>query len=156
MASDGKIDEREVALIKLLSQESALFSDSELQEITNGFLIEINANLQSFIGDYFRILKTTELTEKQELNLIDFAIKMIKADELIEYSEIKFFKVIRNCLKSNDQTILNAHPGIESFLENDIGMENSIEKLTNQYFESAHLEDFKPTFDPSISLNFLS
>jgi hypothetical protein len=42
------------------------------------------------------LLGKSTLTEQEELTLIDFAIQTIKADEQIEYSEIKFFKNIRH------------------------------------------------------------
>ena len=89
------------------------------------------------------MLSRSNLTEKEELTLMDFAIQTIKADEEIEYSEIKFFKNIRHRLKISDENILAVYPDIEQFLEEDIVTESSIEKITKQYLETAKLPQFE-------------
>ena len=80
---------------------------------------------------------------KLTLILIDIAIKTIKADDNIQYSEIKFFKNIRLRLKISDENILTVFPDIEQFLENDIITESYLEKITNQYLDSAELPQFE-------------
>ena len=106
-------------------------------------MLEINSKGKCFISDYFASLKESSLSEQEELTLIDLAIKTIQADEIIEYSEIKFFKVIRNSLKISDDNILSVYPGIEKFLEKDIITESYLEKITNQYLEVAELPQFE-------------
>jgi hypothetical protein len=69
-------------------------------------------------------------------------VQTIKADELIEYAEIKFFKVIRNNLKISVEKILAVYPDIESWLEEDISTESKLDKLMKQYFDSAELPQF--------------
>ncbi len=105
MASDGHIDDREIALIKSMCEKSPLFKDFNFQEEINFLVNKINTRGKEFISYYFDLLDKTTLTEKEELTLIDFAIQTIKADEQIEYSEIKFFKNIRHRLKVNDEKI---------------------------------------------------
>jgi uncharacterized tellurite resistance protein B-like protein len=143
MASDGKIDNREIALIKSLCEKSPLFKDYNFQEEINSLVSKINTRGKEFITYYFELLGKTPLTEKEELTLIDFAIQTIKADEQIEYSEIKFFKNIRHRLKVNDNDILAVFPDIEQFLEEDIITESFLDKITSLYLESADL----PMFD---------
>jgi hypothetical protein len=103
---------------------------------------EINNNGRSFIQNYFDILKETQLTEEEELTLIDFAIKTINADEQVEYSEIKFFKNIRHRLKVSDDKILEHFPDIELYLEQDIISVGFLDKITIQYFEATELPQF--------------
>jgi hypothetical protein len=67
----------------------------------------------------------------------------MKADEQIEYSEIKFFKNIRHRLKVSDENILAAFPDIEQFLEEDIVTESFLGKITSQYLEAADLPQFE-------------
>jgi len=76
--------------------------------------------------------------------LIDFAIQTIKADEQLEYSEIKFFKNIRMRLRISDETILNAYPDIEMLLEKDIITDFSLNKLTTQFLYDYKLPQFEP------------
>lgn len=143
MASDGHIDNKEIALIKSMCEKSLLFKDFNFQEEINSLVNKINTNGKEFISYYFDLLKKSILTETEELTLIDFAIQTIKADEQIEYSEIKFFKNIRHRLKVSDDTILATFPDIEQFLEEDIITESFLDKITNQYLEAAELPIFE-------------
>ena len=143
MASDGNIDNREIALIKSLCEKSPLFVNFNFQEEINILVSKINTRGKEFISYYFDLLKNTSLTEQDELTLIDFAIQTINADEKVEYSEIKFFKNIRHRLKVSDENILAVYPDIEQFLEEDIVTESLLDKITNQYLESAELPQFE-------------
>lgn len=142
MASDGNIDKREIALIKSMCENSPIFVEFNFKKEINELVKKINTSGKEFLSYYFDLLKESKLTEDQELTLIDFAVQTIKADELIEYSEIKFFKVIRNNLKIKDEMILAVNPDIEYWLEEDISTESKLDKLMKQYFDSAELPQF--------------
>lgn len=143
MASDGSIDNREIALIKSMCEKSPIFKDFNFQEEINSLVSKINTGGKEFISYYFDLLGKATLTEQEELILIDFAIQTIKADEQIEYSEIKFFKNIRHRLKVSDDKILAMFPDIELFLEEDIVTETFLDKITYQYMEAAELPQFE-------------
>lgn len=143
MASDGNIDNREIALIKTMCENSKLFKEFNFQEEINSLVNNINLNGREFISCYFDLLDKSILTEKEELTLIDFAIQTIKADEQIEYSEIKFFKNIRHRLKISNEDILAVFPDIEQFLEEDIVTESFLSKITSQYLEAIQLPNFE-------------
>ena len=143
MASDGKIDKREIALIKTMCEKSPLFENFNFHEEINTLVSDINTKGKEFISYYFDLLDKSQLTEKEELTLINFAIQTIKADEVIEYAEIKFFKNIRHRLQISDESILAVYPDIEQFLEEDIKTESFLDKITSQYLESAILPQFE-------------
>jgi len=65
------------------------------------------------------------------------------ADGQVEYSEIKFFKIIRHRIKVNNEKILERFPDIESFLEEDIVTESFLDKITSQYLNTAELPLFE-------------
>ncbi len=142
MASDGHIDNREVSRIKTMCAKSPLFKDSNFHEEINLLVSEINTAGKAFITHYFDLLGKTSMSEQDELTLIDFAIQTIKADEQIEYTEIKFFKNIRHRLKVSDDNILAVFPDIEQFLEDDIVTESFLDKITIQYLQAAELPQF--------------
>jgi uncharacterized tellurite resistance protein B-like protein len=142
MASDGNIDNREIALIKSLCENSPLFKDYNFHEEINSMVNDINTGGKEFISNYFELLVKAILSDQEELTLIDFAIQTIKADEQIEYSEIKFFKNIRHRMKVSDETILIAFPDVEQFLEEDIVTESFLDKITSQFLENAELPQF--------------
>lgn len=142
MASDGNIDNREITLIRTMCSDSTLFGELDFQQEMNALVTAINIRGKEFISDYFDSLATSSLTEKEELLLIDFAIQTIKADDQIEYSEIKFFKNIRHRLKVSNEIILSAFPEIEQFLEEDIITETLLDKITRQYLDISKLPQF--------------
>ena len=143
MASDGNIDKREITLIKSMCEKSPLFENFNFQEEINSLVTQINSNGKEFISTYFDLLKANSLTQQEELTLIDFAIQTIKADEVIEYSEIKFFKAMRKCLNITDEIILAVYPDLEFYLEEDIHTGSKLDKLINNYLSSVELPQFE-------------
>jgi len=143
LASDGNVDEREISLLKSVFSEKEQYKDLNFDEKINSFIKNYNEKGKQFFTFYFDLLKESNLTEEEELSIINIAIKTIKADELIEYSEIKFFKIIRHNLKISDEKILAVFPDIEQFLEKDIITESYLEKITNQYLDVAELPKFE-------------
>ena len=143
MASDGEINPKEIALIKTLCEESSYFANFKFDEEINKLIIKLNEGGKEFIKYYFDILKNSTLSEPEELTLIDFAVKTIHADGVDEYSEIKFFKVIRHNLKVTDERIIASYPEIESWLEQDIITESYLDKITKQYLDIAELPKFE-------------
>jgi uncharacterized tellurite resistance protein B-like protein len=145
MASDGDIDKREVDIIKLICRPSS--KNVNLNDEINLYISDINADSRKFITNYFTTLEQSDLTEQEELTLIDVAIKVIKADEIIEYSEIKFFKNIRHRLKVSDEKIIEYFSPtveeIDQFLGDDIIMGNFLDKITEQYFNTIELPSFE-------------
>ena len=84
-----------------------------------------------------------ELSEANELKLIEVAIATIKADDIIEYSEIKFFKVIRSKLKIDNEPILEKHPDFEDYLEQDIISDSYLARLQNDFLDSHISNEFE-------------
>ena len=146
MASDGNIDKREIATIKSMCEKSPLLENIDIQAELNLLVDKINIEGKSFITDYFELLKNTPLPEEDELTLIDFAIQTILADEIIEYSEIKFFKNIRYRLQVSDEKILERFaevPDIEMFLGQDIVTESFLDKISSLFLETVELPQFE-------------
>ena len=137
MACDGDIDKREVQLIKQLHQEGQVFGDIDINSELDRMWRAINLDGHQYLKDYFSNLTTTALSESDELKLIEVAIDTIKADDKVEYSEVKFFKVIRSKLKIDDEPILVKHPDFEEYLERDIISESYLAKLSDNYFEAS-------------------
>ncbi|MCF8262755.1 MAG: hypothetical protein K9J12_18395 [Melioribacteraceae bacterium] len=142
MSCDGDIDEREVKLLIKLESDEHIFGVSNIEGKLNELIKSINEKGDKFFKHYFRNLSNSNLSKEQELLLIDTAIRTIEADEVVEYSEMKFFKIIRSKLKSTNKEILDKIPEIEEYLERDIISQSYIEKLTSDYFESCTLPKF--------------
>ena len=70
---------------------------------------------------------------------------MIEADEIVQYTELRFFKIIHSYLKISGEQILEEFSqvnDIEEYVVQDIISEKYIEKLTNSYFENQAIPEF--------------
>lgn len=123
-ACDGNIASEEISLIKELSSNSILFKDLNVEDVLNSYIGEINAIGKQFLKNYLNEISDTELNDSDQVQLIDTAIKMIEADNQILYSEVKFFKKIRNRLSVADDVILASLPNCEDYLLPDISSED--------------------------------
>ena len=151
MASDGTIDQREIDLLKSMCHESKDLFNFKFEDEINSLITELNTKGKEFISQYFDMLSQAQLTEQEEISLIDYALKIIKADQQIDYSEISFFKVIRHHLTIGDEKILSIFPDIEYFLEEDINAEYSLGKMVERYLSTSDLPKFE--LIQSIELN---
>jgi len=142
MACDGDIDKREIVLIKTMHQNKKIFGDIDINLELDNLLLEINRDGHQFLKSFFSELKSSSLSEQNDLNLIEVAIETIKADEKIEYSEVKFFKVIRSNLKINNEAILDIHPDFEEYLEQDIISDSYLSRLQDDFFDTHILPQF--------------
>ncbi len=133
MACDGDIDDGEVALVQKLASSSDVFGDIDVTQAMNNMLNELQRVGGEFLRSYFDELDEAELTEKEELELIKVAIDTINADGKVDYSEIKFFKIVRDKLSIDNDDILEVLPDIEEYLEQDIISPSYIANLTRDY-----------------------
>ncbi len=142
MACDGEIAQEEVDLIKMMARKKHLFGDIEIDKELDILVNEINIKGKSFLKEYLNILAENNLTEEEELQVVDVAVQTIRADNCIKYSEIMFFKVIRSNLKVvSDETILEKIDGIdENYIAQDICNDNL--QTYDEYFNSIELMNF--------------
>ncbi len=128
MACDGEIANEEVALIKrITADEPKLFEALDVESTLNGYISEINEKGKAFLFEYLREVANAELSESEQLQILTIAIKMIEADEKIEYPEIAFFKKIRFKLDISDDAILKKFPDKQNFLLPDIMIPDEID-----------------------------
>ena len=142
MACDGDIAKEEISLIKLLSTERHLFGDIDIDEELNNLVKEINQKGDGFLKQYLLTLAEQNLTEEEELKVADVAVQTIRSDNKIEYSEIKFFKLIRHSLKIvSDEVLLEKIEGIdENYLAQDIRADYL--QLFEDYFNAIEIPQF--------------
>ena len=143
MACDGDIASEEVELIKKIATEKHLFGDIDIDKELKKLVEEINTQGKSFLKRYLTILAEQDMTEEEELNIADVAVQTIRADNIIQYSEIKFFKVLRSNLKLvTDETLLEKIDGIdENYLAQDIQADYL--QIYDDYFETIELPKLK-------------
>lgn len=136
MASDGIIADSEIELIKKLCIQLPELEGLDFNAKLHEFAKNMESKGKIFINEYLHQLQNALLSTEENLSLIDMSIQTIKADNIIDYSEIQFFKNIRHRLTIDDETILGKFPDIDNWLEEDIMYENEIDKLTDTFFDS--------------------
>lgn len=134
IACDGCIAEEELSLVNSFVHESEYFNGINAEDIINQYIKEINEQGKYFLARYLDDIVELNLSLTDEIKLAEIAIKMIEADNNIEYSEISFFKEIRKRLSFSDAQFISAFPNKEDYI----------------------LPDIEPIIEPSISFNFSS
>lgn len=121
MACDGSIADVEVfALKQYISANSSQFDGLDVDLALNTYVDSINTMGEQFLKNYLSEISELNLSEEEQLKVVSLAINIIEADEIIEYSEIAFFKKIRLRLSISDDQILSRLPGKEDYLLPDI------------------------------------
>ena len=143
MSCDGDIASEEVELIKQMATKEHLFGDIDIDKTLDHLVNEINLKGKGFLKQYLSNLAEESLTEEQELKVADIAVQTIRADNVIQYSEIKFFKVLRSNLKIvSDETLLEKIDGIdENYLAQDIRADYLL--IYDDYFNTIDLPKFE-------------
>ena len=142
MSCDGDIAKEEVKLIKQMATKKHLFGDIDIDKELDKLVSEINEKGKGFLKQYLVSLAEQTLTEDEELDIADVAVQTIRSDNKIEYSEIKFFKVLRSNLKViSDETLLEKIDGIdENYLAQDIRADYL--QMYDDYFNTIKLPKF--------------
>lgn len=120
MACDGDIAPEEIQMIKAIAIQTPILEGLDMENILNTYVLAINQNGILFFRKYLNELSEEKLTSDEELQIVELSIKVIEADNNVEYSEVKFFKKIRARLSVSDEQILAKHPDKEDFLLPDI------------------------------------
>ena len=150
MACDGDIDPEEIKLIRELDSNEGLFQLEDLDSRLNSMLVNINEQGLIYLKEFISELGECNLSNEQELKVVEIAIKMIEADNVVLYSEIKFFKLIHSQLDISDDDILSNFStvnDIEYYVEQDIKTANYMEKISSDYFNNHTLPTFQSIYE---------
>ena len=139
MACDGEIAKEEIEMVKNVSSKNDIFSSLNVESLINQWIVALNENGADFLRSFLNELSLEDLTSKEQMLIIDFALKTIEADNCIEYSEVKFFKKIRDRLSINDEDILQCYPDKEDFLLADIKISDDLNWDNNIQFTQISL-----------------
>lgn len=141
MACDGEIAPEEVQLATSIWADSGEGGGNEISATLGAWAAEIRTLGKQFLENYLRELAAAELSDEEQMRVVDLAFKTIEADKNIAYAEVKFFKKIRSRLKLSDEAILEKYPDKEDFLLPDL-REPSVPDWASVDFSDIVLPDF--------------
>lgn len=139
MACDGEIAQEEINMVKEFAKQTSIFEGLNVEDRLNAYVSAINQNGALFLRRYLNELSEENLFLEEELQVIDLSLKIIEADNRVEYSEVKFFKKIRSRLSIPDEEILAKYPDKEDFLLPDIDVREEPVWDDNIMFADIHL-----------------
>ena len=119
-ACDGEIAQEEITTLKSIILNIDIFKTVDVECELNNLIELLNKKGAEFLMEYVDSVGKITLTEDEQLLIVKLAIDIIEADNEILYSEVKFFKQIRNNLSITDEQILTKFPDKEDYLLPDI------------------------------------
>lgn len=143
MACDGIIDVRELECVNKFIQDEEICEPNELKIHLNSLVDEFNRDSNEFMTRFFKELKNAVLRSDDQLKIIEYALAIIRADEEIDYREIKFFKIIRSLLPVSYKDIRGKFEDIEEFLEEDILSDPLKPYYDKSFFSSVSTDNIK-------------
>lgn len=121
MACDGEIANKEIESIKqYIAENPNIFQGIDAEKLLNDYISEINSCGKAFLQNYIKELSNVTLSEEEQMAIIKLAISIIESDNMIEYSEVAFFKKIRFKLPVSDERIIAELPDKKEYLMPDI------------------------------------
>ncbi len=116
MACDGSIEEKEIKEIRKMAENEIYFMGYEYEQPLNNNIANIKANGKNAINQYLSELSSTDLSDKQELLLIEVLIRTIEADEQTHLNEIKFLQLVKAKLKTSEEILISKFPNQIGYL----------------------------------------
>jgi uncharacterized tellurite resistance protein B-like protein len=127
MACDGHIDDREIKEMEGMNRNTIYFEDVDLSVELEGLVNQFQKKGKKTVEELFEQLKKTDLNTVQELLLLEVALRMINADEVIDENEKKFLRFLRSKLKVHDETLLDRFGKISYLF--DVDYKESLTKV---------------------------
>lgn len=143
MVCDGDISPDELEYIKKMTVNQSLFEDMDVDKELQEMVRLVNLKGVDYLGDYFKKVKHADLSEEDELLMLEFALETIKSDNQIKMDEVNFLKILRTMLKSSDEKILTRFPEMaKDFVKKDDLTNAYIKEIYENYFNQKELPKF--------------
>lgn len=143
MACDGNFQKEEVdTLYKSSLKEFG-------KEVIESEIEMLNAAGKVYLKDFIDSLSAYKGNDEISKKILNIAAEIIKADNVIEYSEIKFFKLIVNALGVSEQFVLDNVSDIdEDWVEEDFMQ--SKDEAYRKFFEGAMVPKYNFEINPEM------
>lgn len=116
IACDSHIDESEISEIKNMAENEIYFMGYDFEKALSENLNYIKKNGASAINEYLNEVTSANLSERQELILLEVLIRAIESDGKIEASEVKFLQMVKSKLRMSEEVIITKFPKQMNYL----------------------------------------
>jgi uncharacterized tellurite resistance protein B-like protein len=110
MGCDGDIATSEIEELKKIVTNEIYFMGYSIEEPLKVHLANIKANGKNAINNYLKSIESLNLSDNQEVLLIEVLLRIIEADSDIQISEVKFLQMAKAKLKLDEQTLIMKFP----------------------------------------------
>jgi uncharacterized tellurite resistance protein B-like protein len=131
MACDGLIEDNEINEIKNMADNEIYFMGYEYEQSLNDNLNFIKENGKDAINKYLQELSIADLSDKQELLLLEVLIRTIEADKQTHQNEIKFLQMVKAKLKISEEILISKFPNQVGYLV-DLHGHASLKEFDNE------------------------
>lgn len=116
IACDSHIDESEISEIKNMAANEIYFMGYDFEKALSKNLDYIKEKGASAINEYLNEVTSANLSERQELILLEVLIRAIESDGKIEPSEVKFLQMVKSKLRMSEEVIITKFPKQMNYL----------------------------------------
>jgi len=143
MACDGEIHEDEIKELKLMDKNTSYFADIDLSDELEQLVKDFKNKGAKVIDELFELLRNTKLNPIQELLILEVALRIINADNVIDDNEIKFINFLRSKLDIYDEIIIDRFGELDILHTNEYSKNNLTIEEEKNYTENIQLPDIK-------------
>lgn len=116
IACDSHIDESEISEIKNMAENEIYFMGYDFEKALSKNINYIKEKGASAINEYLNEVTSANLSERQELILMEVLIRAIESDGKIEPSEVKFLQMVKSKLRMSEEVIITKFPKQMNYL----------------------------------------
>jgi uncharacterized tellurite resistance protein B-like protein len=110
MSCDGYIAEEEINEIKSIVANEIYFMGFDFEEPLHKNIEAIKMYGMRAVNDYLHEITNNDLSEHQELILIEVLLKIILADSEVKESELQFLHLAKSRVRTDEQTLIVKFP----------------------------------------------
>lgn len=118
MAVDGEIHNKEIEELKSIVKSTAYFLDFDFDKELEENISNIKKNGKDAINHYLLLLSTSDLSEKQEIILMEIVLRMLEADQVFGGNELKFLQMVKAKIKTSEEVLVMKFPKQIDYLMN--------------------------------------
>ncbi len=145
MACDGEIAESEVAEMKEMLTNSPYFDSLDHETELKLAFTDLKQNGSKSIQMFFQTLESSDMSERQELQMVEVLVRMVQADNKVDDNELVFMHNVKNRLKklSDEKLIVHFPRHIDILL--DLGkfsakpLQTNLETIDLNAFDNLNL-----------------